>query len=108
MLHVIYIVGPAVVALLVAGFVVLRRRRRGGSRMPATFALAPAGSGQLPETFAVAPAEGARLPDSEESDAERRERLLWTAFRAGDIPACWYRQQMAAIAADTADQGPGV
>ncbi|WP_433360528.1 hypothetical protein ACQPZX_26885 [Actinoplanes sp. CA-142083] len=84
----IYIVGPAVAALLMAIFVVVMRRRRA----------------RLPETFVVSPA----VPDAGESEAERRERLLWAAFRSGDIPACWYRQQMAAIAADTADQGPRV
>ncbi|MFF5075583.1 hypothetical protein ACFY36_00915 [Actinoplanes sp. NPDC000266] len=46
------------------------------------------------------PAASAPAPEPDATEGERRQRLVEAAFLAGDIPAVWYRQQMAAIAAD--------
>jgi hypothetical protein len=55
---------------------------------------------------ATRPPERQPDPNREAEDGERRERLVERAFLAGDIPAVWYRQQMAAIAADTEHHQP--
>jgi hypothetical protein len=44
----------------------------------------------------------------EATDSERQQLLLETAFLAGEVPAVWCRQQMAAIAAGTAQHHPSL
>ena len=44
-----------------------------------------------------------RPEQSPAADAVRRERLLETAFLAGEVPPVWYRHQKAALAADLAE-----
>ena len=49
---------------------------------------------------AAPPEEPAKKSAADVAEAERRERRLEAAFLAGEVPAVWYRQQKAALAAD--------
>jgi hypothetical protein len=88
----VLVLAVVVVLLLTGGFfaVVLRGRVRARA----------AGAAPVVDWAPVA--------ESVESDAERRERIVTSAFRTGQIPAAWYRHQMAVLAAETADQEPKV
>jgi hypothetical protein len=87
---------PIIAALLVPlGLLgwVLRHRRDGGR--------SPAMARRRPDPPAAVAA-------GEATDSERQQLLLETAFLAGEVPAVWYRQQMAAIAAGTAQHRPSL
>ncbi|MEV4350835.1 hypothetical protein AB0J83_40780 [Actinoplanes sp. NPDC049596] len=81
---IVIMLSAAAVLLLTLGLAVFVLRRRRTDRRPAT-------TGR-----AVDPGEL-----DTETEAERQQRLVEAAFLAGDIPAVWYRQQMAALAAQT-------
>ncbi len=87
---------PIIAALLVAlGLLgrVLRHRRAGG---------------RFPTMARRRPDRPTAVAAGEATDSERQQLLLETAFLAGEVPAVWYRQQMAAIAAGTAQHHPSL
>jgi hypothetical protein len=90
-----------VVALLVAlefgGSLVRRSWRRRAAAVDRPQTASPQPSDTSPAGFAMVKVD---------DDGEREEALLAGALLAGDLPAAWYRQRMAVLAAQDALRRP--
>lgn len=64
--------------------------------------------GRFPTMARRRPDRPTAVAAGEATDSERQQLLLETAFLAGEVPAVWCRQQMAAIAAGTAQHHPSL